>query len=77
MVDFRLSEEQEALRASVREFAREQIAPVIAEHYEKHTFPYDIVQQMVNARARERNYGTSSEYGAEASRTNHHAGPSD
>ena len=46
MVDFRLSEEQEALRASVQEFAREQVAPVIAEHYEKHTFPYDIVRQM-------------------------------
>src|SRR5918997_2218202 len=46
MVDFRLSEEQEALRVSVQEFAREQIAPVIAEHYERHTFPYDIVRQM-------------------------------
>jgi alkylation response protein AidB-like acyl-CoA dehydrogenase len=46
MVDFRLSEEQEALRDSVREFAREQVAPVIAEHYEQKTFPYDIVRQM-------------------------------
>jgi short-chain 2-methylacyl-CoA dehydrogenase len=46
MVDFRLSDEQEALRDSVREFAREQIAPVIAEHYEHKTFPYDIVRQM-------------------------------
>jgi short/branched chain acyl-CoA dehydrogenase len=46
MVDFRLSDEQEALRESVREFAREQIAPVIAEHYEHKTFPYDIVHQM-------------------------------
>src|ERR671920_2037985 len=46
MVDFRLSEEQEALRDSVREFAREQIAPVIAEYYERHTFPYDLVRQM-------------------------------
>jgi len=46
MVDFRLSEEQEALRASVREFAREQIAPVIGEYYETHSFPYDIVRQM-------------------------------
>src|SRR5690349_3919306 len=46
MVDFRLSEEQEALRASVREFAREQVAPVIAEHYERKTFPYDVVRQM-------------------------------
>ena len=46
MVDFRLSDEQEALRASVREFAREQIAPVIAKYYDTHTFPYDIVRQM-------------------------------
>ncbi|MEV6634436.1 acyl-CoA dehydrogenase family protein [Actinoplanes sp. NPDC051470] len=46
MVDFRLSEEQEALRESVREFAREQVAPVIAEHYAQHTFPYDLVRQM-------------------------------
>ena len=46
MVDFRLSEEQEALRASVREFAREQVAPVIAEHYEKKTFPYGVIAQM-------------------------------
>jgi short/branched chain acyl-CoA dehydrogenase len=46
MVDFRLSEEQEALRDSVRDFAREQVAPVIAEHYEHKTFPYDLIRQM-------------------------------
>src|SRR3954447_24552900 len=46
MVDFRLSEEQEALRESVREFAREQVAPVIAEHYEHKTFPYDLIRRM-------------------------------
>jgi alkylation response protein AidB-like acyl-CoA dehydrogenase len=46
MVDFRLTEEQEALRDSVREFAREQVAPIIAEHYEHKTFPYDLVRQM-------------------------------
>jgi alkylation response protein AidB-like acyl-CoA dehydrogenase len=46
MVDFRLDDEQEALRDSVREFAREQVAPVIAEHYEQATFPYDLVRQM-------------------------------
>jgi short/branched chain acyl-CoA dehydrogenase len=46
MVDFRLSDDQEALRDSVREFAREQVAPVITEHYEHKTFPYDIVRQM-------------------------------
>ena len=46
MVDFRLGEEQEALRATVQDFAREQVAPVIAEHYEHKTFPYDLVRQM-------------------------------
>ena len=45
-MDFRLNEEHEALRQSVREFAREVVAPVIAEHYERHTFPYDVVRQM-------------------------------
>jgi short/branched chain acyl-CoA dehydrogenase len=45
-MDFRLSEDQEALRESVREFAREVVAPVIGEHYEKHTFPYEIIRQM-------------------------------
>jgi len=41
-----LNQEQEALRQSVAEFAHEVVAPVIAEHYEQHTFPYEIVRQM-------------------------------
>jgi short-chain 2-methylacyl-CoA dehydrogenase len=41
-----LNQEQEALRQTVAEFAHEVIAPVIAEHYENHTFPYEIVRQM-------------------------------
>jgi len=41
-----LNEEQEALRQTVAEFAHEVVAPVIAEHYENHTFPYDIIRQM-------------------------------
>ncbi|MET8355856.1 acyl-CoA dehydrogenase family protein [Micromonospora sp. NPDC005171] len=45
-MDFRLTDEQAALRESVREFAREVVAPVIAEHYEQHTFPYEVVRQM-------------------------------
>ncbi|GIG89142.1 acyl-CoA dehydrogenase family protein [Plantactinospora endophytica] len=45
-MDFRLSEEYEALRSSVRSFAREVVAPGIADHYERHTFPYEIVAQM-------------------------------
>jgi short-chain 2-methylacyl-CoA dehydrogenase len=42
----KLTEEQEALRESVREFAREVVAPTIAEYYEKHAFPYEIVRHM-------------------------------
>jgi alkylation response protein AidB-like acyl-CoA dehydrogenase len=45
-MDFRLSEEHAALRDTVREFARAEIAPVIAEFYEKKAFPYDIIRQM-------------------------------
>ncbi|EEP72587.1 acyl-CoA dehydrogenase [Micromonospora sp. ATCC 39149] len=45
-MDFRLTEEQEALRSSVRDFAREIVAPVVAEHYEKRTFPYEVIRQM-------------------------------
>jgi short-chain 2-methylacyl-CoA dehydrogenase len=46
MVDFRLGEEQEALRKTVEDFARKVVAPR-AEHYdETGEFPYDIVAQM-------------------------------
>jgi short-chain 2-methylacyl-CoA dehydrogenase len=41
-----LSEEHRALVETVREFAREVVAPAIPTHYEEHTFPYDIVRQM-------------------------------
>jgi alkylation response protein AidB-like acyl-CoA dehydrogenase len=41
-----LNEEHEALRQSVAKFAHEVVAPVIAEHYENHMFPYEIVRQM-------------------------------
>ena len=41
-----LSEEHEALRSSVREFATDVIAPVIAQYYEDHAFPYEIIKQM-------------------------------
>src|SRR3954470_12985958 len=46
MVDFRLNEEHEALRDTVREFADDVVAPVIADYYERHAFPYEIVRQM-------------------------------
>src|SRR5690349_23661136 len=41
-----LTEEQEALRSTVAEFAHDVVAPVIADHYEHHTFPYDVIRQM-------------------------------
>jgi short-chain 2-methylacyl-CoA dehydrogenase len=46
MPDFALSEEHEALRASVREFAVDVVAPVIGKFYEDHAFPYEIIRQM-------------------------------
>src|SRR6266498_3067928 len=46
MPDFRLNEEYEALRQTVRELAREVVAPVIGDFYERHAFPYEIVKQM-------------------------------
>src|SRR3954453_2674550 len=46
MVDFGLNEEHEALRQTVREFARDVVAPVIGDYYERHAFPYEIVRQM-------------------------------
>ena len=46
MLDHRLTDELEALRKTVEAFAHEVVAPVIAEHYENETFPYDVVRQM-------------------------------
>ena len=46
MLDYRLSEEQEALRKTVQEFAHEVVAPKIGDFYERDEFPYDIVRQM-------------------------------
>jgi len=46
MIDHRLPEEYQDLRKTVQEFAREQVAPVIGEFYEKEEFPYDLVAQM-------------------------------
>src|SRR3954464_3254076 len=45
-MDFRLSDEHEALRKTVEEFAREVVAPQ-AEHLDRdEEFPYDVVRQM-------------------------------
>jgi short/branched chain acyl-CoA dehydrogenase len=46
MVGFRLNEEHESLRKTVEEFAREVVAPVIGEHYQRGEFPYEIVSKM-------------------------------
>jgi short/branched chain acyl-CoA dehydrogenase len=46
MIDFRLSEEHEALRKTVEEFARDEVAPVIGDLYDKAEFPYEIVAKM-------------------------------
>ena len=45
-MDHRLSSEYSDLRAVVEQFAHDVIAPVAAENYENHSFPYDIVKQM-------------------------------
>jgi butyryl-CoA dehydrogenase len=41
-----LSAEHEELRATVERFARQEVAPVIGELYEREEFPYQIVAQM-------------------------------
>jgi short/branched chain acyl-CoA dehydrogenase len=46
MVGFALNEEQEALRSTVADFAREQVAPFIGDYYERGEFPYPIVAKM-------------------------------
>jgi short/branched chain acyl-CoA dehydrogenase len=45
-MDHRLSEDYQDLRATVEKFARDTIAPVIAELYREHAFPYEIVAAM-------------------------------
>src|ERR687890_760790 len=46
MLDYRLDDETETLRKTVREFAQEVIAPQIGEFYERDEFPTAIVRQM-------------------------------
>ena len=46
MIDNRLDDEHEALRKTVEDFARHEVAPVIADFYERCEFPYDIVAGM-------------------------------
>ncbi len=46
MISYQLAPEQEALRDSVEDFAREVVAPVIGGYYERGEFPYEIVAKM-------------------------------
>ncbi|HUZ23669.1 MAG TPA: acyl-CoA dehydrogenase family protein [Streptosporangiaceae bacterium] len=46
MIGFALNDEQEALRSTVADFAREQVAPVIGDYYERGEFPYQIIARM-------------------------------
>ncbi|ASO22413.1 alkylation response protein AidB-like acyl-CoA dehydrogenase [Actinoalloteichus hoggarensis] len=48
MLDHRLDEEYVALRSTVAEFARAEIAPVIGGYYEREEFPYPIVAGMAD-----------------------------
>jgi short/branched chain acyl-CoA dehydrogenase len=47
-VDFDLSEDHELLRRTVRDFARERIAPVAEELDREHRFPYDLVAELAD-----------------------------
>jgi short/branched chain acyl-CoA dehydrogenase len=46
MVGFMLNEEQEALRSTVADFARAEVAPVIGDFYERGEFPYPVIAKM-------------------------------
>ena len=45
-MNFDLSEEHELIRSTVREFARDRVAPVADELDREHRFPYDLVAEM-------------------------------
>jgi short-chain 2-methylacyl-CoA dehydrogenase len=46
MISFRLEDHHEELRATVAGFARDVVAPVIGDYYERGEFPYEIVARM-------------------------------
>jgi short-chain 2-methylacyl-CoA dehydrogenase len=46
VISFSLNDEHEALALTVREFARDAVAPVIGGFYERGEFPYDIISKM-------------------------------
>jgi short-chain 2-methylacyl-CoA dehydrogenase len=46
MISYRLEDYHEELRATVAGFARDVVAPVIGDYYERREFPYEIVARM-------------------------------
>jgi len=47
IADFDLSEEQRAVRRSVREFAEKEIAPHVEEHEREERYPTELIQKLV------------------------------
>jgi len=47
-VDLRLSDEHEALRKTVEQFARDEVAPVIGDYYARGEFPLPLVKSMAD-----------------------------
>src|ERR1044071_2841995 len=45
-MDFELTDEQRLLRDTVRDFARQEVAPVAEELDRTHSFPYELVAKM-------------------------------
>ena len=45
-LDFDLSAEHQLIRATVREFAEQQVAPVAADLDREHRFPYELVAEL-------------------------------
>src|SRR5438132_12631429 len=46
MISYQLAPEQQDLRDSIAQFARDVVSPVIGGYYERGEFPYDIVAKM-------------------------------
>src|SRR5215475_3899409 len=45
-IDHLLSDEERMVRDTVREFVRERVLPIIAEHFEAGTFPKDLIPEV-------------------------------
>lgn len=45
-MDFRLSQDHDALRSVVADFARSEVAPVIGDYYRRGEFPYPVIERM-------------------------------